>query len=1067
MTTRRLFLLSLLGAFASFSGNASFAENASTNAHASETPAPEQFGALQWRSIGPFRGGRVVAVAGVVGEREHFYFGAVNGGVWETTDAGRTWAARFDAQSTTSIGAIAIAPSNSRVIYVGTGEADMRSDIAQGDGMYKSIDGGQSWTSIGLSDSQQIARIKIDPKDANRVYVAALGHPYGPNAERGVFRSTDGGGHWQKVLGPNADVGAVDLTFDPSDARVLYAALWQTRRTPWSVYPPSNGPGSGVYKSTDGGDHWQKIGDGLPAHHGRVGFAISAAAPQRVYATVDAEPGGGLYRSDDAGAHWKLMSGDNRIWQRGWYFGELGVDPKNADRIWALNTIILRSEDGGAHFAVQKGDATGDDFHAMWIDPNDSKRQILGVDQGAIVTLNGGETWSSWYNQPTGQFYHVATDNRFPYFVYGAQQDSGAAGVPSRTTHGDGINMMQFRELTAGGESDNIAPDPNDPDIIYGGRVARLDLRSKQTRNIDPTLAYPDQYRRTWTLPLTFSVRDSKVLYFANQKLFRSDNGGVHWDIISPDLTRPDPGTPKNLDETTAALNLQMGPRRGVIYAIAPSKVADHDVWVGTDDGRVWRTRDEGVTWLDVTPKGANADDIVTGWAKIAMIDTSAQDAEVATIAVDRHRLDDFKPYIYRTQDGGKSWRLIVNGIAERHFVNSVREDPKQANLLYAGTERGVYVSFNGGVQWQALQNALPPTSVRDLVIKDNDLVIATHGRGFWILDDVSALRELATDPERRTRLYAPASAMRLRSEEFSGTPMPKDEPMAVNPSTGAALDYYLNATAKEPLTLTIRAADGTLVRSYTSTDTPAKADASSATSALEWQPKPSTLDNSPGMHRFIWPIQYAAPAELSEGNAFAEGVWAPPGSYSVELNVDGVKLRQTLSVTADPRIQISAADYAAQFELAKQIEVLRANLAVAAKPVYALQKALSERLNTNAATDSAAKTRKLLTEFQAKLTALTGSVPTSNPSNSWWLPPKSMQSLRFAENVLNALDSAVAGADAAPTEDAKLGLTQARAKLPGLLKACNDFITLNLEALNQALVASGQLPLPVAATGG
>lgn len=1067
MTMRRLFLLTLLGALAASAVNAVPAENTST--HADNTPAlgPEvgQFGALKWRSIGPFRGGRVVAVAGVVGEREHFYFGAVNGGVWETTDAGRTWASRFDAQSTTAIGAIAIAPSNPRVLYVGTGEADMRSDIAQGDGMYKSIDGGQSWASIGLSNSQQIARIKIDPKDANHVYVAALGHPYGPNSERGLFRSTDGGGHWQKVLGPNADVGAVDLTFDPSDARVLYAALWQTRRTPWSVYPPSNGPGSGVYKSTDGGDHWLKIGDGLPARHGRVGFAISAAAPQRVYATVDAEPGGGLYRSDDAGAHWKLMSGDNRIWQRGWYFGELSVDPENADRIWALNTIVLRSEDGGAHFAVQKGDATGDDFHAMWIDPSDAKRQILGVDQGAIVTLNGGETWSSWYNQPTGQFYHVATDNRFPYFVYGAQQDSGAAGVPSRTTHGDGINLMQFRELTAGGESDNIAPDPNDPDIIYGGRVARLDLRSKQTRNVDPTLAYPDQYRRTWTLPLTFSVRDPKVLYFANQKLFRSANGGVHWDIISPDLTRPDPGTPKNLDASTAALNLQMGPRRGVIYSIAPSKVADHDIWVGTDDGRVWRTRDEGVTWLDITPKGADAD-VVTGWAKIAMIDTSAQNAEIATIAVDRHRLDDFKPYIYRTQDGGKSWRLIVNGIANRHFVNSVREDPKQANLLYAGTERGVYVSFNGGLQWQSLQNGLPHTSVRDLVIKDNDLVIATHGRGFWILDNASALRELAADPERRTRLYAPTSAIRLRSEEFSGTPMPKDEPMAANPPTGAVLDYYLNSTAKAPLTLTIRAADGGLVRSYSSTDTPAQADASSATSALEWQPMPSTLGNSPGMHRFVWPIQYAVPAELSDGDAFGAGVLAPPGTYSVELSVDGVKFRQNLSVTADPRIQLSTADYAAQFALSKQIEALRAKLSGAAKPVYALQKALSARFNADSGTGDAAKTRKLLAEFQTKLTALTGSVPTTNPSNSWWLPPKSVQSLRFAENVLNVLESAVAGADAAPSEDAKLGLTQAQAQLPKLLKACDDFIKVDLAALNQVLVASGQLPLTIAAGG-
>jgi Sortilin, neurotensin receptor 3, len=1007
-----------------------------------------QLQALQWRSIGPFRGGRVVAVAGVPGEREHFYFGSVNGGVWETLDAGRTWQPIFDAESTGSIGAIALAPTDPRTIYVGTGEADMRSDIAQGDGMFKSRDGGKTWAHIGLADSQQIARIRVDPRDAERVFVAALGHPYGPNDQRGVFRSEDGGAHWQKVLGPNADTGAVDLVFDPSNPDVIYAALWQTRRTPWSVYPPSNGPGSAIYKSIDGGDHWTLINDGLPKAHGRVGLAIPLTESKRLYATIDAEPGGGLYRSDDGGAHWRLVNGDTRLWQRGWYFGEIAVDPSNAERIYALNTIVLRSDDGGAHFIAQKGDTTGDDFHAMWIDPNDSKRQILGVDQGAIVSLNGGDTWSSWLNQPTGQFYRVTTDNRFPYYVYGAQQDSGAAGVPSRTTHGDGINLKQFREVTAGGESDNIAPDPNDPDVIYGGRVSRLDLRTRQTRNIDPTLAYPDHHRRTWTLPLAFSVRDPKVLYFANQKLYRTADQGEHWDIISPDLTRDDPGTPGNLDAPTTALHLQMGPRRGVIYAIAPSRLADHDIWVGTDDGKVWRTRDEGKHWVEVTPKA------LTGWSKVGIIDASAHDAETATIAVDRHRLDDFRPYIYRTQDGGKSWKLIVDGIAATHFVNAVREDPLQRGLLYAGTERGVYFSLDSGVHWQPMQQNLPRTSVRDLVVKDNDLVIATHGRGFYILDDVSALRQLAADSAARTRLFAPAAAVRLRFEGFSGTPMPKDEPMAANPPSGAVIDYFLASAAKQPITLTLRDNRGEIVRTYSSADIPKPADAATSGAAPEWLPPPIALVNAPGMQRFIWPLRYAPPAVLASGDAYADGAWAPPGEYSVELNVDGARHQQTLRLLPDPRIALKSADYAEQFALARRIEGLRVQAASAGQEMVALQKALSTRIE-----GADKKTRMLFDAFQARLTAVTGTVPATNPSNSWWLPPKSFHSLRFIESLLGAVDSAVGDADAAPSIDARRGVDEAERRLPAVLNACKVLKQRDLAELNRKLAGMG-LPL-------
>ncbi|HEX7420392.1 MAG TPA: hypothetical protein VF505_10930, partial [Thermoanaerobaculia bacterium] len=695
---------------------------------------PALFQDLRWRLIGPFRGGRALAVTGVPSEPEHFYFGSVNGGVWETRDAGRTWQPIFDGQPIGSIGALAVSPSNPNVIYVGSGEADMRSDISQGNGMYKSVDAGKTWTHIGLEDSQQIGRVIIDPQNPDVAYVAALGHPYAANAERGVFRTKDGGKTWQKILGResarpdsspssrlgmtwDSDTGAIDLAFEPGNANVIYAALWQTRRTPWSIYPPSSGAGSGLFKTTDGGDHWTELrGHGLPDKPGRIGIAVAPSQPQRLYAIIDAIAGG-MYRSDDGGANWTRASDDSRIWGRGWYFGGVTVEPKNADVVYSINVNVYQSTDAGKTFAPSKGAPGGDDYHQLWIDPLHPDRRILGVDQGTVVSTNGGKTWSSWFNQPTGQFYHVSTDNRFQYWVYGSQQDSGAAGVPSRTNAYDGITLDQFREITAGGESDNVAPDPNDPEVLFGGRVERLDTRTGQTQLVDPTLAYPENYRRTWTLPLVFSHRDPRVLYFSNQRMFRTDDGGRHWTVISPDLTRENPGAPANLDPTTAAVKAGPGTRFGVIYAIAPSRLADHDIWAGTDDGQIWRTRDEGAHWTNITPAA------LTAWSKVGIIDASHFDAETAYAAVDRHRLDDFKPYVYRTHDGGKTWQLIADGLPI--VVNVVREDPVRKGLLYAGTERGMYVSFDDGDHWQPLQMNLPVTSIRDIDVHGNDVVIA------------------------------------------------------------------------------------------------------------------------------------------------------------------------------------------------------------------------------------------------------------------------------------------------------------------------------------------------------
>jgi len=977
------------------------------------TVDPALFQQLKWRSVGPFRGGRVLAVAGDPSDARRFYFGAVNGGVWRTDDAGRTWTPIFDAENVGSIGAIAVAPSNRQVIYVGTGEADMRSDIAQGIGMFRSSDGGKTWASIGLADTQQIARIIVDPKNPNVVLVAALGHPYGPNAERGVFRSTDGGRHWTKTLYKDANTGAIDLRFEPGNPSIVYAAMWQTRRPPWNTYPPSSGPGSGLYKSTDGGRSWHQIvGHGFAAAPGRIGLATSAASPHRLYALVDsADPTqGGLYRSDDSGATWRHTTNDKRIWNRGWYFGEVDANPKDANQLWVSDTIVLRSDDGGAHFIPLKGDPTGDDFHTMWIDPNNPERRILGVDQGTLVTLNGGKTWSSWFNQPTGQFYHVSTDNRYPYRIYGAQQDSGAAAVPSRTDSSfDGITMTDFHEVTAGGESDEIAPDPRDPDVVYGGRVDRLDLKSGQTRNVDPTLGFPDTYRRTWTLPLTWGKREH-ALFFANQRIWRTDNGGETWAPISPDLTRDTLTVPPNVDPLTADTSSVKGPRRGVVYDIGPSPVKDGLIWDGTDDGLIWRTDDEGAHWVNVTPPR------LTPWSKVGVIEPSHFDANAAYTAIDRHRIEDQAPHILRTRDGGRTWQEIVNGLPNSggpNSVNVVREDPVQRGLLFAGTERGLYVSFDDGGNWQPLQNGLPATSVRDITIHGDDLVIATHGRGFYVLDDMMALRSLAALPANATRLYPIATAIRVNEPAFTGTPMPKDEPMAPNPPMGAYIDYSLASRPSEPVTIRIFDASGALVNSFSSADPVKPIDLSKLTIAPEWVVAPTPPAASTGAHRFVWDLHYAKPAAFKDDDSFS-GPWAPPGRYTVELDVDGQALRQPLVIAPDPRIVVAQAAFDAQFQLARQLEQSR----VLAHSMLKDAGALKDKLPKGSAAAQ-------------QIEALVGTPPPPEGSND-------MTTLRGISDRLDALGSAVESADGAPSPDELRGYATLSAALNAIAQRWN-----------------------------
>lgn len=964
-----------------------FIVSASPCARAAGAPTDTSYaGALQWRMIGPFRGGRALAVSGVQGQPEHFYFGAVDGGVWESFDAGRTWNPIFDAQPVGSIGAIAVAPSDPQTMYVGTGEADMRSDIAHGNGLYKSIDGGKTWSHVGLDDTRQIGAIAVDPRDANVAYVAALGHQYGPNDQRGIFKTTDGGKSWDKVLYENADTGAIDVALDPHSPNVVFAALWQTRRPPWNVYPPSNGPGSGLYRSTDGGATWKRLAGGLPPRVGRIGIAIARSNPQRVYAMVDADPkSGGVYRSDDGGTTWAHVDGERRIWQRGWYFGGITADPKNSDVVYAMNTSTYRSSDGGRSFEAVRGAPGGDDYHTLWIDPSDPSRMILGSDQGVVVTVNGTRTWSSWYNQPTGQFYHVAVDRTVPYRVYGAQQDSGADVEPSRSRYAN-ISNWDFQPIDAGGESGAIAPDPLHADVAFGGSVTQERIDIGWERNLDPTLNYPsDLWRNTWTLPVVFSPADPKTLYTSHQRIFRSRNGGRTWTIVSPDLSRANEGTPKNLDAPTLADDNGVE-RHGVVYAIAPSPLRAAAIWAGTDDGYVWLTQDGGAHWRNVTPPA------LTPWSKVGTIEASRYDARTAYVAVDRHRLDDDAPYAYRTHDGGKTWQAIAYGIPDGSFVNVVREDPKRRGLLYAGTEKGVYVSFDDGSHWQSLQRNLPVTSIRDIAFGGDDMIVATHGRAFWVLDDLAPLRQAsAAAAQTGDYLFVPDPAYRMRPGNDESTPLPRDEPYAANPAAGLYLDYYLRAQPSAAVVLEIFDRNGRRLRRWSSADKPVTIDPKRLTVVPSWIQTPPVLSAAAGAHRFVW--------DFHAGDS--DGPLVPPGEYLVRLTAGGKTYERHATVLRDPRVPATDADLRAQYALAGDIAAVRANVA-------------ADRVRARALERAPLPPKSL----QALRVAVAGEAPPDNPDDSVGAYSRDFTSLLFVENALDNLEGAVESGDAAPTPD-------------------------------------------------
>ena len=883
---------------------------------------PGLFKEMSWRNIGPQRGGRTKAAAGVPSQPHTFYVGVVNGGVWKTTDAGRTWNPIFDDQPTGSIGAIAVAESNPNIIYVGSGEGMPRPDLSTGDGMYKSTDAGRTWTHLGLRDGQQIPQIVVDPRNPNRLFVAVLGHPYGPSTERGIFRSTNGGTSFERVLYKDENTGGIDIALDPVDPNTIYAVMWETRQGPWEngVW---TGPGSGLFKSIDGGTTWRPLTQGLPSFAdglGRIGITVAPSNPRRLYAAVDAGRNGGIFRSDDAGETWARANSDTRVVARPADAADIRVHPTNPDIVWVPSIVAWKSVDGARTFTGWRGAPGGDDYQRMWINPTMPDVILMTADQGAIVTLNGGDTWSSWYNQSSAQFYHVNTDNAFPYRVCGGQQESGSACVQSRGDDG----QITFREWhpVAVEEYGYVAPDPLDPDIVYGGKVTRYDRRTGQVQNVGP--ARDPGYRTVRTAPVLFSPLDPRTLFFASNTLWKTVNGGRDWTQISPDLTRATWEVPASVGAYRSQPNAR-STQRGVIYTIGPSYVDINTIWVGTDDGLIHVTRTAGKAWKDVTPPELKP------WEKVSLIEASHFDVNTAYAAINTLRLDDLRPRIYRTRDGGATWTAITTGLPQGATINAIREDRVRRGLLFAGSELNVSVSFDDGESWQSLRLDMPATSIRDLVIKDDDLVVGTHGRGFWILDDITPLRQIAPAVlQTDAYLFRPTAAWRFKWNKNTDTPLPPDEPTRPNPVDGVYLSYYLGPTVKGPVTLEITNIDGTLIRRYASSD-PDEPPVPAPNMPDYWIRPSQKLSAAPGLHRFVWDGRYPPPAMANPGYAIAavprntpktpQGIWPMPGQYQVRLTVDGRTYRQPIQLKLDPRVRTPLADLTIQFKLSKAID--------------------------------------------------------------------------------------------------------------------------------------------------
>jgi len=994
---------------------------------------------LRWRNVGPYRGGRTRAIAGVPSQPNVFYMAPVNGGVFKSRDYGRTWQPIFDDQPTASVGAIGVSISDPNVVYVGSGEGLHRPDLSIGDGIYKSTDAGKTWTHLGLRDGQQIAQLAVDPKNPDRVFVAVAGHPYGPNEERGIYQSLDGGKTFEKVLYRDQNVGASDVQIDPSNPSIVYAALWESREGPWEngVF---NGDNGGVFKSTDGGKTWRHLTKGLPPNIVQANIAIAASAPKALFAAVRTKTIAKLYRSDDGGETWGGATDDPRP-GLGIGGGDLPVvrfDPKNPQIVYSASVVCWKSTDGGKAWDGWRGAPGGDDYQNVWINPNNPDIILLGSDQGAIVTVNGGTTWSSWYNQSTAQLYHVSADTAFPYRLYSGQQESGSVGIKSRGDEG----VITFRDWqpVAAEEYGYVVADPLDADIIIGGKLSRFDRRTGQAQNILPVPVPTQDFRTLRTEPAVFSPVDPHVLFFAGNTLWQTRDRGDHWEKISPDLSRGKYDLPACIGKYKEDATKQAW-RRGVIYTVAASPVDANRIWCGTDDGLIHLTTDGGKTWNDVTPPSVSA------WQKISLIEAGHFDANAAYAAVNTLRIDDVRPHIFRTHDNGKTWTEIVNGIPAGQIVNAVREDPERKGLLFVGTEKGVYVSFDDGDNWQSLRLNLPATSVRDLIIKNDDLVVGTHGRGFWILDNITPLRQFNGN-QRDDLLFKPQTALRMRGNLNTDTPLPPDEPAGENPPDGAMIDYFVTKDATSPVTIEIKDSKGKPVRKYSSTDVPKEANPRRLKIPSYWIRPLQLVSTKAGIHRFLWDMHYMPvpdvepdfPMSATFRNTApaATAPWVAPGDYTVVLTVDGKRFSQLLTVKMDPRVKTSAADLQEQFDLSWQLYQLRLTLAPIGKKFDDLAEQLT-KLKARAAERS--DVTQKLEGFAQMLTRF--GPPHPRPGT-----PPSLFVLESTTRLFNEIQ----GADAAPTAAVKAAVADVQTKVGPMIEAWQKLLDVDLPVLNQQL---------------
>jgi len=1019
---------------------------------------------LRWRNVGPYRGGRTRAVCGVPSQPNVFYMAPVNGGVFKSIDYGRSWQPIFDDQPTASVGTIAVAPSNPNVVYVGSGEGLHRPDLSVGDGVYKSTDAGKTWTHLGLREGQQIPQLAVDSKNPDRIFVAVAGHPYGPNEERGVYRSVDGGKTFEKVLYRDENVGASDVQIDPSNPAIVYAALWESREGPWEngVF---NGNGGGIFKSIDGGKTWRQLTKGLPDKIVQANLAIAPSAPKTVFAALRTKAIAKVYRSDDAGETWHGTTDDPRP-GLGIGGGDLPVvrfDPRNPQIVYSASIVCWKSTDGGKTWDGWRGAPGGDDYQNIWINPNNPDVILLGADQGAIVTVNGGQSWSSWYNQPTAQLYHVSADNSFPYRLYSGQQESGSVGIKSRGDEGQ-ITFRDWRPVAAE-EYGYVVADPLDPDIIIGGKLTRFDRRTGQAQNILPVPVQTEDFRMIRTEPVVFSPLDPHLLFFSGNTLWQTRDRGDHWEKISPDLSRPNYDLPSSIGKYKEDATKQAH-RRGVIYAVAPSPFGANRIWCGTDDGLIHLTTDAGKTWSNVTPPNLSA------WQKISVIEAGHFDANTAYAAVNKLRIDDLRPHILATHDSGKTWTEIVTGIPAGQIINAVREDPECKGLLFAAAEKGVYVSFNDGANWESLRLNLPATSVRDLIIKDDDLVVGTHGRGFWILDNITSLRQLkpvagVDDPGAHgsssttavsargyseNRLFKPQTALRVRANLNTDTPLPPDEPAGENPPDGAMIDYVLSKDASGPVTIEIKDSKGELVRRYSSVDKPVQANPKRLRIPSYWIRPPQLISTKAGMHRFLWDMHYTPiagvepefPIAATYRNTAPQATspWVMPGDYLVTLTVDGKTFTQPLTVAMDPRVKASAADLQEQFDLSWRLYQLRVKLA----PMGEKFDDIAEQLTKFKA--RAAERPDVTQQLEAFGQILTKFGP---PHPRPVAPP----SLFVLDSTAHLFDD-IQGADAVPTTATKAAATDLETKVGAAIEAWRKLLDSDVPALNQQLKQAG-----------